>query len=197
MSKIKNIASFIVNEHKEKNEYTNLPDNLKPGNIEEAYLAQNIFQENIGRGNIGGYKIALASKIQQELCGIDHPIAGGIFKNEIHNSPAEIKIDNFFGLGLEFELAMEISKELTNEMGYFDNGVAMGGPGMDEVRWLVPVYPDDVLTNHIQVLEARKSKSKTNRGILRLGHNLYNQDRELCTTGITVTIVQCRIYKKI
>ena len=120
MSKIKNIASFIVNEHKEKNEYTNLPDNLKPGNIEEAYLAQNIFQENIGRGNIGGYKIALASKIQQELCGIDHPIAGGIFKNEIHNSPAEIKIDNFFGLGLEFELAMEISKELTNEMGYFD-----------------------------------------------------------------------------
>ena len=83
------------------------------------------------------------------------------------------------------------------EMGYFDDGVAMGGPGMDEVRWLVPVYPDDVLTNHIQVLEARKSKSKPNRGILRLKHNLYNQDSELCTTGITVTIVQCRIYKKI
>ncbi len=79
------------------------------------------------------------------------------------------------------------------EMGYFDDGVAMGGPGMDEVRWLAPVYPGDVLTNHIEVLQTRKSKSNPNRGILRLGHNLYNQDRELCTTGATVTIVACRI----
>ena len=79
----------------------------------------------------------------------------------------------------------------------FHDGVAMGGPGMDEVRWLVPVYPDDIMTNHIEVMEIRKSKSNPNRGILRLGHNLYNQDGELCTTGVTVTIVASRISQKI
>ena len=121
MSKIENIARFIVNEHKEKNKYVNLPNNLKPTNIEESYLAQNVFQKKIGRGDIGGYKIALASKVQQELCGINHPIAGGIFKNEIYNSPTEININNFYGLGLEFELAMEISEDLTNEMGSFNS----------------------------------------------------------------------------
>tara|TARA_B100001175_G_scaffold313724_1_gene321808 strand:+ start:337 stop:1110 length:774 start_codon:yes stop_codon:yes gene_type:complete len=120
MSKIENIAGFIINQHKEKKPYSNLPDNLKPENIEEAYLAQNFFHDNIGRGVLGGYKIALASKVQQELCGIDHPIAGGIFKDEIYNSPSEINIDNFYGLGLEFELAMEISHEITNDMGSFD-----------------------------------------------------------------------------
>ena len=78
------------------------------------------------------------------------------------------------------------------ETGYFNDGVSMGGPGMDEVRWLVPVYPDDELTNHVTVLEARRSKSKPDRGILRLGHELRNQKGEICTTGSTVTIVKAR-----
>ena len=90
-----------------------------------------------------------------------------------------------------------IAFRLFVEMGYFHDGVAMGGPGMDEVRWLVPVYPDDIMTNHIKVMEIRKSKSNPNRGILRLGHNLYNQDGKLCTTGVTVTIVASRISQKI
>ena len=51
--------------------------------MDEAYLAQKLFHEQSGRSELGGHKIALASKVQQELCGIDHPIAGGIFKNEI------------------------------------------------------------------------------------------------------------------
>ena len=78
------------------------------------------------------------------------------------------------------------------ETGYFDDGVSMGGPGMDEVRWLVPVYPRDVLTNHTTVLETRASKSKLDRGILRLGHELRNHKGETCTTGSTVTIVKIR-----
>ena len=62
MSKIEKIANFIVNEHIENNIYKNLPDALKPQNIEEAYLAQNAFHKTVGRGELGGYKIALASK---------------------------------------------------------------------------------------------------------------------------------------
>ena len=120
MSKIEKIANFMINEHRDNKIYKNLPDNLKPKNIEEAYLAQNIFHKTIGRGELGGYKIALASKIQQQLCGIDHPIAGAIFKNEIHHSPCEIKMKNFHGLGLEFELAMEISDNLSKDTGHFD-----------------------------------------------------------------------------
>ena len=79
MTKVEEIANFIVSEHKKNKKYINLPVSLKPQNIEEAYLAQNLFHKNVGRGNLGGYKIALASKIQQELCGINHPVAGGIF----------------------------------------------------------------------------------------------------------------------
>ena len=82
MTKTSEIAKFLINDHQNNIKYRNLPENLKPKDINEAYLAQKEFQENCGRGKLGGFKIALASKVQQELCGIDHPIAGGIFENE-------------------------------------------------------------------------------------------------------------------
>ena len=111
------IANYLIKEHRNKINFKTLPTDLLPANMNEAYLAQQSFHEQSGRGELGGHKIALASKVQQELCGIDHPIAGGIFKNEIFNSPHNIEIQNYHGLGLEFELAMEISSDLDGSIG--------------------------------------------------------------------------------
>ena len=41
MSKIENIAGFIINQHQEKKSYSNLPDNLKPENNEKTLLFVN------------------------------------------------------------------------------------------------------------------------------------------------------------
>ncbi len=120
MTKTIKIAEFFINDHKNKMIYRNLPDDLKPIDIKEAYLAQKKFQENCGRGTLGGFKIALASKVQQQLCGVDHPIAGGIFENEIYNSPSEVIFSSYHGLGLEFELAMEIGEDLVLNSKKFD-----------------------------------------------------------------------------
>ena len=85
-----------------------------------------------------------------------------------------------------------IAFRLFLKTGYFDDGVSMGGPGMDEVRWRVPIYPGDILTNFTTVLEARRSKSKADAGVLRLAHDLRNHKDESCTTGITVTMIRAR-----
>ena len=114
------MTHFLINDHQNNIKYRNLPKNLKPKDINEAYLAQKEFQENCGRGKLGGFKIALASKVQQKLCGIDHPIAGGIFESEIYDSPFEVDFASYHGLGLEFELAMEISEDLNSESIKFD-----------------------------------------------------------------------------
>ena len=120
MDRIEKIAQFMLNQHKSKQTFQNLPQTLMPENFEEAYETQKIFQKNSGRGELGGFKIALASKVQQELCGIDHPIAGGIFANEIKTSPAIFELENFHGLGLEFELAVTLSADLKPGMEPFD-----------------------------------------------------------------------------
>lgn len=68
----------------------------------------------------------------------------------------------------------------------------LGGPGMDEIRWLKPVKPGDRLTNHVTVLEARRSASKPDRGLLRLGHDLRNQRDETVLTFTSMSIVRSR-----
>ena len=120
MDRLKQIAKFMLDQHKSKQNFQNLPETLMPKNLNEAYKIQEIFQKNSGRGQLGGFKIALASKVQQELCGIDHPIAGGIFANEIKSSPETFNLDNFHGLGLEFELAVTLSDDLKPGMEPFD-----------------------------------------------------------------------------
>ena len=40
----------------------------------------------------------------------------------------------------------------------------MGSPGMDELRWLLPVRPGDTLHMEVEVLSTKSSSSRTDRG---------------------------------
>ena len=121
MNRLEQIAQYMLDQHNSKQNFENLPETLMPKDFDEAYETQKIFQENSGRGGLGGFKIALASKVQQQLCGIDHPVAGGIFANEINSSPSTFELKNFHGLGLEFEIAATMSDDLKPEMGPFNS----------------------------------------------------------------------------
>jgi acyl dehydratase len=63
------------------------------------------------------------------------------------------------------------------------NGTAsLGSPGVDEVRWLVPVRPGDTLSARFTVLEARPSRSRPDRGtVVSLGE-VTNQRGEVVMT---------------
>ena len=121
MNRLEQIAQCMIDQHNLKQNFENLPETLMPKDFDEAYETQKIFHENSGRGSLGGFKIALASKVQQQLCGIDHPVAGGIFANEIKSSPSTFELENFHGLGLEFEIAVTMSDDLKPEMGPFNS----------------------------------------------------------------------------
>jgi acyl dehydratase len=58
--------------------------------------------------------------------------------------------------------------------GLLKNSTSMGSPGIDELRWLKPVRPDDPLTLTVKVLEARPSQSKPDRGSVKIGYSLAN-----------------------
>ena len=52
---------------------------------------------------------------------------------------------------------------------------SLGGPGLKEVRWLKPVFPGDTLWVEAEVIEARVSKSKPDRGIVEIRNDIFNQ----------------------
>ena len=58
--------------------------------------------------------------------------------------------------------------------GLLKDSTSMGSPGIDELRWLKPVRPDDPLTLTVTVLEARPSQSKPDRGSVKIGYSLVN-----------------------
>jgi len=123
VDKSEEIARAIKTAHVAGETFQNLTAGLAPANVAAAYEAQfalHRLHETDGRGPLGGRKIALASKVQQELCGINHPIAGGIFAREIMASPAEVKLSDYYGLGVEFEMAVKLDADLTAANAPFD-----------------------------------------------------------------------------
>jgi acyl dehydratase len=52
---------------------------------------------------------------------------------------------------------------------------SMGSPGLEQIRWRVPVRPGDRLRARITVLEIRPSNSKPDRGSLLLRQEAINQ----------------------
>ncbi len=65
---------------------------------------------------------------------------------------------------------------------YLSRVASLGSPGVDELRWLKPVFPGDVLSLRITVLEANPSRSKPDRGIIRSYIEALNQHGEVVMT---------------
>lgn len=55
------------------------------------------------------------------------------------------------------------------------NEASMGSPGMDEVRWLKPVYPGDTLQTAAEVMDSTPSQSRPDRGRTTIQYRVYNQ----------------------
>ncbi|MEH3144130.1 MAG: MaoC family dehydratase [Methylobacterium frigidaeris] len=59
---------------------------------------------------------------------------------------------------------------------------SMGSPGIDEVRWLRPVLPDDSLTLRTTIRDARPSASKPDRGLVQMATEIANGGGETVMT---------------
>ena len=69
---------------------------------------------------------------------------------------------------------------------------SLGSPGIDELRWLRPVRPGDTLHVKATVLEARRSTSKPDRGIVRMAYATWNQRGEQVMSLIGNQLVKAR-----
>lgn len=114
MTQAAQIAEKLKQDWLDRKSYETLSGELAPDGLAEAYEAQAAFQAAMReqRGAIVGRKIALSNKALQEMCGIDQPVAGGIFEHELHQSPTRILTGDFIRLGLEFELALELAQDV-------------------------------------------------------------------------------------
>jgi acyl dehydratase len=75
---------------------------------------------------------------------------------------------------------------------YLSRTAGMGSPGMDELRWTAPVRPGDRLWVKVTVIEARRSESKPDRGMVRIQIEVLN-DKEVVVMSVkAMTLVRAR-----
>ena len=65
----------------------------------------------------------------------------------------------------------------------------MGGIGIDELRWLRPVYPGDTLSCEIELIEKTPSRSKPDRGTFRSRATVFNQHDEPVMTYTNLALI--------
>ena len=55
---------------------------------------------------------------------------------------------------------------------------SLGSPGLEQIKWLKPVYPGDTLTLRQTITEARPMASRPEVGLIRSLWEMFNQDGE-------------------
>lgn len=68
----------------------------------------------------------------------------------------------------------------------------LGSPGLDSLRWATPMRGGDVVTAGMKILEARRSRSRPDRGILKVVMELHNQQGAELVSIVAAVIVACR-----
>lgn len=59
---------------------------------------------------------------------------------------------------------------------------SMGSPGIDEIRWILPVRPGDTLTARYKVVDIKPSSSKPDRGVIFCECELENAQGQIVMT---------------
>ena len=71
-----------------------------------------------------------------------------------------------------------------------DPVASIGSPGIDEVRWLKPVYPGDTLRVDNELVEVRPSRSKPDIGSTKNRATVFNQHDDPVMTMVSLGIVR-------
>jgi acyl dehydratase len=75
---------------------------------------------------------------------------------------------------------------------YLSAEASLGSPGLDEIRWPNPVRPGDTLRVRATVMEARRSLSKPDRGIMKTVVEAADQDGRTVMRAIAINFLRVR-----
>jgi acyl dehydratase len=73
--------------------------------------------------------------------------------------------------------------------GFLNQRASVASPGVDELRWLLPVRPGDSLRARFTVLSSRVSASKPDRGLVRTRIEVLNQRDEVVMSQVMTNLV--------
>lgn len=92
-----------------------LPLSCRPQTLFDAYEIQNRLRELLAFRRPGrqiGWKIGCTTPVMQDYLKIPHPCAGSLYENTTYQNHAVLQSEDYFQLGLECEIAIQLSADL-------------------------------------------------------------------------------------
>jgi acyl dehydratase len=75
---------------------------------------------------------------------------------------------------------------------YISRVASLASPGLDEIRWPIPVRPGDKLWIRTTVLETRRSKSKPDRGLVHTRGEMFADDDRPVLSLVALNFLKAR-----
>lgn len=116
---------------------------------------------------------------------------GRLYDNQpFHTDPEAARQSQFGGLIASgwHTCAMMMRMIVEHSIGT-EPSATLASPGFDDLRWLVPVRPGDVLSVRSEVLETTPSRSRPDRGSVRIRNEILRQDGTVVADLISRAII--------
>jgi acyl dehydratase len=109
----------------------------------------------------------------------------------IHTDPTAAATGPFDGLiASGWHTAAVMMRLLYEE--YLADAAGLASPGIDELRWLLPVRPGDRIRVRGAVVAARRSRSRPDRGLVTTELKVVNQRDEVVMSLRPLNLFLCR-----
>jgi 2-keto-4-pentenoate hydratase len=129
-------ADTLVRDHAGKSDLVPFARAWGATDLAGAYAIQEAFVQRMlaTHGKRVGYKIGLTSKRMQQMCSIDHPVAGVVLERRLLASGAQLELSSLVRLGIEFEICVRLGRSLPPRAAAYE---------MDEVAAAVEAVAPD------------------------------------------------------
>ena len=112
------VARMLIDEHQRGVRFRPFAAAMGITDLRLAYEVQRSYvglQMRDRRTTPVGYKVGLTSPRMQAMCKIDRPVAGVVLDDRVHQSGAVVEARDYGRVGLEFELAVRLGRDLCGD----------------------------------------------------------------------------------
>jgi acyl dehydratase len=108
-----------------------------------------------------------------------------------HLDPAAAAKSAFGGLVASGLQTLSLTMRLFFELNLWERAI-IGSPGLEHVRWLIPLRPGDTMHTQVEVSAVKRSRSKPDRGVVSTAHRAINQHDQVIFTMTCLHLVRTR-----
>lgn len=109
---------MLIDEHQRGARFHPFAAAMGIADLRQAYEVQQSYvrlQMRDRRTTAVGYKVGLTSPRMQAMCKIDRPVAGVVLGDRVHQSGVVVQARDYGRVGLEFELAVRLGRDLPGD----------------------------------------------------------------------------------